>query len=371
MIKKLLLGGMVSAAVLLSAAEPQQQQMQLTPEQQAQLMQMLQQQQKPAIAVEDAVKALPDNLASYSGKMFTKKDMIDLLRAQLPDGKMPPGFTAEMMQQHAGQIVTDMIKEQLIVAAMKKAGVVPSAKMVREVLEKQLKDASKEELEFLAQMLARKGKTMDQEIKEQSENPTVQQQVAIQSFVEKYVTAGVTVSEEEAKKYYESHKEQFVQPGDPDGSIRASHILVMARKGDPESKHTEALKKVNELLAELKKNPNNFEALAKANSECGSAAQGGSLGAFQKGQMVPEFENAAFALKEGEISGVVKTDFGYHIIRRDALVKATQLPFDQVKTQLISYLTGMKKQELLNAYLEKLLKEAGFKLLIPAAPAAK
>jgi parvulin-like peptidyl-prolyl isomerase len=138
--------------------------------------------------------------------------------------------------------------------------------------------------------------------------------------------------------------------------------MVDDKASDQEKKA--ALAKINQIQAELKQNPKNFEALAKAHSQCPSGKEGGSLGAFQKGRMVPEFEKAAFALKENEISGVVKTQYGYHIIRRDPAAKEVKLPFEQVKTQLVSFLTGMKQQQAVQNYLDGLLKKAGFKMLV-------
>ncbi|MCG3216572.1 MAG: peptidylprolyl isomerase [Candidatus Heimdallarchaeota archaeon] len=86
-------------------------------------------------------------------------------------------------------------------------------------------------------------------------------------------------------------------------SIRASHILV--------KKHSQA----EQLLQEIKGGAN-FKALAKKHSECPSSKRGGDLGQFGRGQMVKEFEKAAFALKKGEVSKIVKTKFGYHLIKR-------------------------------------------------------
>ena len=376
MMKKLLLGGMVSAAILVQgfAAEPAKQP-QLTPEQQAQLMQMLQQQQAKAITVDEAFKALPENLASYNGKVFTKKELLALVAKQIPGGKLPPGVSAEMVQQMAPRMISDMVSQQLLLDAARKAGIVPSAALVKSALEAQLKKASKEELEFMAQMLAQKNKTMNQEIEEQSANPMMQQAVAIQDYLDKTVLKNVKVTEADVQKYYNDNPKQFVQPGDPAESIRASHILIMVKDDAPDKDKKAALAKINAILAELKQNPNNFEALAKTNSQCGSAANGGSLGAFGKGQMVPEFEKAAFALKPGEMSGVVKTQFGYHIIRRDAAVKEHKLPFAQVKDQLTGYLTNMENQKAIQAYVAEMLKKANFKLLFtapaPKAPAGK
>jgi parvulin-like peptidyl-prolyl isomerase len=103
-------------------------------------------------------------------------------------------------------------------------------------------------------------------------------------------------------------------------TVRASHILLMY-KGSARSTATrskaEAEQQVNQLVAQIAGGAD-FAALAREHSDCPSRAQGGDLGQFGKGQMVPEFETAAFSMQVGEVSGVVETAFGYHLIRRTA-----------------------------------------------------
>lgn len=108
----------------------------------------------------------------------------------------------------------------------------------------------------------------------------------------------ITVSEEDIKSYYENNKEKFAA----DEMVTASHILV-----DSEEKANVILKNINDGLS--------FEDAAVQHSSCPSKQAGGALGEFGKGQMVPEFEDAAFAMQIGEISAPVKTQFGYHIIK--------------------------------------------------------
>ncbi len=103
-------------------------------------------------------------------------------------------------------------------------------------------------------------------------------------------------------------------------SVRASHILLMY-KGSSRSTATrskaEAEQQINELKAQIDGGAD-FAALARSHSDCPSSAKGGDLGQFGKGQMVPEFENAAFSMEVGQVSGVVETAFGYHLIQRTA-----------------------------------------------------
>jgi parvulin-like peptidyl-prolyl isomerase len=103
-------------------------------------------------------------------------------------------------------------------------------------------------------------------------------------------------------------------------SVRASHILLMY-KGSSRSSATRSKAEAEQQIGQLKAQIDggaDFAALAREHSDCPSRAQGGDLGQFGKGQMVPEFENAAFSMQVGEVSGVVETAFGYHLIQRTA-----------------------------------------------------
>ena len=136
------------------------------------------------------------------------------------------------------------------------------------------------------------------------------------------VLSEVTVTDEDAKKYYKENKTQFDQPA----TVSAKHILV-----DNE-----------ELCSEVKERIENgelsFEDAAKEYSTCPSNAQGGSLGVFGRGMMVPEFEDAAFTAEIGALSDPVKTQFGYHLIVVDAKKEASVKSFDEVKDGVVNQL---------------------------------
>lgn len=143
--------------------------------------------------------------------------------------------------------------------------------------------------------------------------------------------ADVTVSDDEAKKFYDENPRLFTQPE----KIRASHILV--------SDDTQLAKVQEELKTK------SFDVVAKEYSQDpGSAARGGELGEFQKGMMVPEFEKAAFELKNvGDVSAPVKTQFGWHIIRLEGRTPESKVPFEQMKARILQELRERKTQEIL------------------------
>ncbi|MTI67068.1 MAG: peptidylprolyl isomerase [Firmicutes bacterium] len=141
------------------------------------------------------------------------------------------------------------------------------------------------------------------------------------------------VTEQEVTDYYEENKEKFKSPE----SVKASHILV-----DEEEKAKEIKKELNDGLE--------FAEAAKKYSKCPSKEKGGDLGSFSKGKMVPEFEEAAFKMENGEISEPVKTQFGYHIIKVEDKQAESQKTLNEVKDQLTQQLMAMKQNKLyLNA----------------------
>ena len=142
---------------------------------------------------------------------------------------------------------------------------------------------------------------------------------------------GLAVPEEDLRKYYSENEKRFTTPEER----RASHILVKADKDAPKADRAKARAKAEALLAEVRKNPSDFAEIAKKNSDDeGSAAKGGDLDYFARGAMVKPFEDATYALKPGGISGVVESDFGYHIIKLDDVRGGQKKSFDAVRKEL-------------------------------------
>lgn len=334
-------------------------------------------------APEDVWKLIPDTVAEVDGKSVSKDEFVKFLLKSIPDGKIPEGLTAEMIRKEAPGLVKQMVLDRLISAQVEKAGIKSSYEMAKAKLNERFKSFDPQQLEMIKMQMAQSGKDFDKLLDEQAKNPQIQKDVAIGEFLEKNVMKTVKITDEEVRKYYEDNKAtQFTEPADQPDTVRASHILIMAEEGKAKPEEMKAaLDKATKIMADLKKNPEKFEEVAKAESQCPSSRQGGSLGAFGKGQMVPEFEKAAFELKEGELTGPVKTKFGYHIIRRDAAKGPTVMPFETVKPQLTKFLESRKQQQAFLDYIKKLETEHKVKYTMPlevpqlpgaaTAPAAK
>ena len=145
------------------------------------------------------------------------------------------------------------------------------------------------------------------------------------------VKKNIAVSEADAKAYFEQNKARFGTKEER----RASHILITAPASAPAAERDKAKARAEQLLAEVKKSPASFADLARKNSQDpGSAEKGGDLDFVTRGAMVKPFEDAMFALKKGEISAVVETEFGYHIIRVTDIKPEQVPPFEQVRARI-------------------------------------
>jgi peptidyl-prolyl cis-trans isomerase D len=160
------------------------------------------------------------------------------------------------------------------------------------------------------------------------------------------IASQVSVSDADIKSYYDQNAKRYTT----EEQRRASHILITAPKEAPAKERSAAKAKADALLAQLRKNPGDFAKLAKENSQDpGSAERGGDLDFFGKGMMVKPFEDAVYKLKKGEISDVVESEFGYHIIQATDVKPGGVRSLDQVKEEIAS---EIKKQLAAKKYTE-------------------
>ena len=159
------------------------------------------------------------------------------------------------------------------------------------------------------------------------------------SYATEKAIASAKVTDEDVENYYNENKERFIT----EESVNASHILV-----DSEEKALELLAKIN--AGEI-----SFEEAAMENSSCPSKANGGNLGDFGKGQMVPEFDTAVFAMEVGEISSApVKTQFGYHLIKLNAKNEPEELPLAEIAPEIKDALLQEKRHSAYDSTINQL-----------------
>lgn len=193
----------------------------------------------------------------------------------------------------------------------------------------------------------------------------MRKQMLVRKLVEEKTANVTNASAVEVTKFYESNIDSFKIPE----NVAASHILLAFKPEDTEAVKAQKKKDIEKIRADLLAG-GDFEAAAQDKSDCPSGKRGGSLGTFARGQMVPEFETAAFSQPVGTVGEVVETQFGYHLIKVSEHKQAGIRPLSEVKDQLEDYLTGKSKQEALLNYIEELKAKADIQIHTPDLDAA-
>ena len=177
----------------------------------------------------------------------------------------------------------------------------------------------------------------------------LEQSLAVEKFVDDNIAGKVSVSEDEMKEFYDSHLDAFKV----EEQVHARHILVKVDDGADEATKKAAREKIDGINKELHEGKD-FAELAKENSDCPSSQKGGDLGFFGRNQMVKPFEDAAFATEPGQMSDVVETPFGYHIIKVEEKKPAHTISFNEVRPRLQKYLRAEKVKSEIDSYVQGL-----------------
>ncbi len=289
----------------------------------------------------------PEAMAvKVNDQVITNKEVADeenRLLQQLA-GQVDPSQLGQMRSLVHKQAVSNMVDRELLRQAVEKEKIaVDQAEVDARVADIAERLGSREALSQRLEMI---GMSEDDFVHEMETSLKIEKLLAEHSDVK-------PVTEDEARKYYEENIDRFKQPE----RIRASHILIQVKPEDTEAQKKAKREEAERLLAEIK-NGADFAELAAQYSDCPSKQRGGDLGYFERGRMVKPFEDAAFALKVGEVSGIVETQFGYHIIKVTDREEARTVPFEETKEGLINYLEGQQKQQAMQTYVEQLRQAA-------------
>ena len=190
--------------------------------------------------------------------------------------------------------------------------------------------------------------TLDPNVNQDEVREFVRQQLLISGMLEKIVEQLPEASEAECKEFYQEHKKEFVAPE----SVHASHILKMVNEKLTDEQAKEAIENI---LDQVNQGAD-FGELANEHSD--SPEGNGDLGYFTKGQMVPEFEKAAFETKPGQVSQPVRSSFGYHIIKVHDFKESDFVPFDAIEPQIKLFLDDRAKQAEIEKYIDGLRANA-------------
>ena len=296
----------------------------------------------PAVAEkqeENPLEKLPNVIATVNGTDLFKKEFEKVYASVSSQANM-------MGQQESGGDIIALALDQLINAELlrqesERQNLIPSPEAVDEEL-----SAIKSrfpDTEAFEKAISEKGMGVE-DVKEEISN-----QLAVKSLLAKEVKSKISISDEAIDKFYNENPDYFKQ----EKSVKASHILVKTEEGAGEEKIAEARQKIEAILAEVKGGAD-FAEVAKKSSEGPSGPNGGDLGYFSSGQMVKPFEDAAFALKIGEVSGIVQSNFGFHIIKVFDKSKGGITPLDEVRITIETYLTRTEGADIFQEYVKNL-----------------
>jgi peptidyl-prolyl cis-trans isomerase C len=171
-----------------------------------------------------------------------------------------------------------------------------------------------------------------------------------------------TVTEADAKKFYDSNTKEFANPD----LVKASHILIRVPDGATPDQVKAAENKAKAAIVRANKGEDFSKLAGELSEEPGAAQRGGDLGYFPKDKMVPEFADAAFAQKVGSVSATpVKTKFGYHVIKVTDKKPAGTATFDEAKTQIIQFLQAQKRRQIFKGIMQDLRQGAKVESTLP------
>ena len=284
-------------------------------------------------------------LVTVNDKTLTRSKASEMVQAIAARQGVPPQMMQTFLQQAGSQLeqqaVAQFIDQTLAQDEVANRNIDVSAAEISNVIAKI--SGTLPEGTTLEQAMATRGMTMDQLRVDIVDNEKTRKLFETE-------TEGVApVTDEQVATFYAENEKYFKK----EAEVQASHILIGCKEDASEEDHTEAAAKAEAVRKQLAEG-GDFAALAKENSTCPSKEKGGDLGSFGSGRMVPEFEKAAFAQDVDAIGPVVKTPFGYHIIKVEDLIDARQGSFEEMK----DYIKEKLHQQLVMFKVQQFIRQA-------------
>lgn len=179
----------------------------------------------------------------------------------------------------------------------------------------------------------------------------LEREMKVEAILEKVATQAASVSDMDVELYYQYHPEQFRRAE----TRLARHILITINDGIAENTRAEARRRIDAIATRLAKEPQRFEEQALKHSECPTALDGGKLGDVPRGKLFPQLDHALFELKAGEVSGVIESELGFHLLRCDTITAAGVLDSDQARPHIRKLLEQKRKRVCQQAWIGQLL----------------
>jgi len=308
----------------------------------------------PAAAAKDP---LPETVAVVEGDAI-KREEVEKVFSQMAQQQGIPAEAVPAEQKNAAyhSILNDLINEKLI--AKRSADEKVTDEEVGTMFDRIKQNFGSDE--ELQKQITSHGQTIDGVKKE------IRSSLQSQHWIESQIKDKVAVTDAEADEFYKANPDKFKQPE----RVRASHILVKVEQDAKADVVTEKQKQAQAIADRVKKGED-FNKLAEQLSEDPSAKENkGDLDYFTKEQMVPEFSNAAFAMKKDEVSEPVRSSFGFHVIKVTDHQQAGTVSLEQVKPRLLAALKRQKEEQEFSKLVEGIREKADVKINLPEPPAA-
>ena len=330
--------------------------------------------------VEKALSFMPDVVAEVNGTKITKQQIVDLLLSKKISQQVLALTSDSLLRSYMQQYVDQKIDTEILKQKAKEAGFVPSEELVKTHFDESIKKLPAEVSEELRDQLKARGLTLEQYRDEIAKEADIQANASIAAYEEKNFIEKTekAVTDEAVEKFYRENQQKFAVPE----NITVAHILIQCEPVSAlDSKEEKEIKtkadklakeQIDDIYAELVKNPDHFDKLAQEKSNCPSGKRdNGKLPAFDKegmlldqsGMLDPDFAAAAFKLeKTGEFTKPVHTQFGYHIIKLLKQDPKGYLPLEKVKGEIHDFLVDKTVSEEIQAMVKAEREKGGIKV---------
>ncbi len=287
-------------------------------------------------------------VAIVNGEIITLAEL-ESHRSELRDSPEVTGNPLEKrgkILESRRKILDRLIEEKLVDQQCKKLSIKVSTRDIDTAIEK-VKKVNAITDEQLKRALMAEGLSWE------DYRQKLREQIRRAKLISRVVHKEITVDEEGLKRFYIQHIERFKKPD----QIRASHILIMIPQ-DADDLLVEALRQKGERISERLRRGENFGELARLHSDDASAKDGGDLGFFKGGELLPEFERVTLNLQPGQISGLVRTKIGFHIIKVTARKEGPVIPFEELTEKIRDQYIEEESQRLYEVWLKKVKAES-------------
>jgi len=304
----------------------------------------------PAEPIKPIPEKLPEVIARVNGEAVSRKEIEDYVHNL--EGRAGGPVPAEQRDRVYRGIIDQIVGYKLLVQEAKARKIVVPDNEVNAKIDEVKKQFPSEDL-FMQTLIDRK-LTLDQM------KADARRDIAISRMIDAEIASRIALKPSQVEDFYKNNQDQFTQPE----RVRASHILIAFPEGADAAAKAQAKTKAQKVLTDDKAGKD-FAALAREHSQDpGNAPNGGDLGFFPQGQMVGPFNDVAFSLKPGATSGLVETQFGYHIIRVAEEQPGRTVPLEEVRPKVEQYLQNQNKETETDAFVKSLRAKGKVEILI-------